>query len=53
MCVLLHQITMHETYAGDILVYNTTFRSGERSATDATHEEEQLWRAYRMSSGNN
>ena len=31
------QITMHETYTGDILVYNTTFRGGERSATNATH----------------
>ena len=53
MRVFLHQITMHETYTGDILVYNTTFRGGERSATNATHEEEQPWRAYRMSSGSN
>ena len=52
MRVFLHQITMHETYTGAILVYNTTFRDGERSATNATYEEE-LWRAYRMSSGSN
>jgi len=37
MRVFLHQITMHETYAGAILVYNTTFRGGERSATNAMH----------------
>jgi len=53
ICVFLHQITMHETYAGDMLVYNTTFRGGERSATHAMYQEEQLWRAYRMSSGSN
>ena len=53
MRVFLHQIIMHETYAGDMLVYNTTFRGGERSATNATHEEEQPWRACRMSSGSN
>ena len=35
--VFLHQITMHEPYAGAILVYNTTFRGGERSATNARH----------------
>ena len=39
---------MHETYTDDILVYNTTFRGGERSATNAIHEEEQPWRAYHM-----
>jgi hypothetical protein len=53
MRVFLHQITMHETYVGDILVYNTTFRGGERSATNAMHEEEQPWRACHMSSGSN
>src|SRR5215468_11699599 len=41
MRVFLHQITMHETYTGDILVYNTTFRGGERSATHVTH----MWRS--------
>jgi hypothetical protein len=44
---------MHETYTGAILVYNTTFRDDERSATNATHEEEQPWRACHMSSGSN
>jgi hypothetical protein len=53
MRVFLHQITMHETYTDDILVYNTTFRDGERSATNVRHEEEQPWRAYHMSSGSN
>ena len=53
MRVSLHQITMHETYTGDILVYNTTFRGGERFATNECTEEEQPWRAYRMSSGSN
>jgi hypothetical protein len=53
MRLFLHPITMHEIYAGDILVYNTTFRGGERSATNAMQEEEQLWRVCRMSSGSN
>jgi hypothetical protein len=53
MCVFLHQITMHETYTGDILVYNTMFRGGKRSATHARPEEEQPWHAYHMSSGSN
>ena len=53
MRVFLHQITMHETYAGAILVYNTTFQGGERFAINARHEEEQPWRAYHMSSGSN
>ena len=53
MRVFPHQITMHETSTGDILVQNTTFRGGKRSATHATYEEEQLWRVYRMSIGSN
>src|SRR5262245_56600476 len=53
MRVFLHQITGHETYTGDILVYNTTFRGAERSNTNVTHEEAQPWREYRMSSGSN
>jgi hypothetical protein len=53
MRVSLHQIIMHETYTGAILVYDTTFRGGERSVTNAMHEEQQLWHAYHMSSGNN
>jgi len=40
MRVFPHQITMHETYTGAILVYHTTFRGGERSAINAMHEEE-------------
>jgi hypothetical protein len=53
MRVFLHQIIMHETYTGVILVYDTTFRGGERSVINARHEEKQLWRAYHMSSGSN
>jgi hypothetical protein len=53
MRVSLHQIIMHETYTGAILVYDTTFRGGERSVTNVTHEEQQLWHAYHMSSVSN
>jgi len=53
MRVFLHQIIMQETYTDAMLVYNTTFRGGERSAIHVMPDEEELWRAYRMSSGSN
>jgi hypothetical protein len=44
---------MHETDTGAILVYDTTFRGGERSVINAMYEEQQLWHVYHMSSGSN